>query len=95
MRNFRALSWKEKSWVCNNFPKAHKRRCSVENAYGNCVHVSVRWDGSQNSPLLKMREQSVRWIALGMTMDWRHQGEARQNESESSSHLRFISFLFS
>lgn len=31
-------------------------------------------------PLLKMRVQPMQWIALGMTVDWRHQGEARQNE---------------
>lgn len=43
-------------------------------------------------PLLKMRAQSVQWIALGMTVDWRHQGEARQNESESVFSSRFILF---
>ncbi len=31
-------------------------------------------------PLLKMRVQSMQWIAPGMTVDWRHQEEARQNE---------------
>lgn len=44
-------------------------------------------------PLLKMRVQSVQWIALGMTVDWRHQGEARQNESESSLFKIYSFFM--
>lgn len=41
-------------------------------------------------PLLKMRGQPVRWLALGMTASWRHQGEARRIESEISIHLSFL-----
>lgn len=41
-------------------------------------------------PLLKMRGQPVRWLAPGMTANWRHQGEAMRIESEISIHPSFL-----
>lgn len=55
---------------------------SVENIYGNVVHGGTRPMGPFTElPLLKMRAHSVQRIAHGMTVDWRHQGEARRGET--------------
>lgn len=64
----------------------------MENGYGNLKCISPVGRFTEH-PLLKMRVQSVQWIAQGMTVDWRHQGEARQKRI-GELHLFKISSFF-